>query len=357
MEIVQRNAEAKRFISEKLDHAANLTENHFEHLPDYNKLLTTLEDLIHVTAMGFRGVVATAITGKHLNSDYNPLINFYSCNPRSIFEKGIFYGLEGRVPCGKSDPLNVAKNINILDEAWVKGKRPAKSAQAAVDYLRFIEKSKGANQQKIIDFFFFKLLEYGNSIQDMVIQVPREGGTAHQLFAWKLSRLVLDYPESGTIPQLVISILLNKVYEHSTIAVEGGNESVFGTNTTSKKPADIWLENENGPYNLYEITVKTVDYKRLDDCIQSLNSVNMLDKPVHFICRLNKDIATLDTMNHSLTYKGKTFNFVDISTFIKSLVTLLNTEQMLDITNELASFVSDIQRPIKTKNGWNLLFG
>jgi hypothetical protein len=357
MEVIQRNAEAKRFISEKLDYASTLTEDVFKDLPDYYKLLTTLDNLIKVKTMGFRGVVATAITGKHLNPDYDPLQNFYSCKPRSIFEKGIFYGLEGRVPCGKSDPLNVAKNISVLDEAWTVGKNTEKSAQAAVDYLRFIENSKDAHQQRIIDFFFFKLLEYGNSIKNMEIQVPKAEGTAPQLIAWKLSQLVLDYPESGTIPQLVISILLNKVYEHSTIVVEGGDESVFGTNTTSKKPADIWLENENGPYNLYEITVKTVDYKRLDDCIQSLNSVNMLDKPVHFICRLNKDIATLDTMNHSLTYKGKTFNFVDISTFIKSLVTLLNTEQMLDITNELASFVSDIQRPIKTKNGWNLLFG
>ncbi|MEY8200319.1 MAG: hypothetical protein RPS47_13845 [Colwellia sp.] len=357
MEVTQRNDEAKRFISTKLDQASKLTETDFEDLQDYYKLLTTLENLIQVNAKGFRGVVATAITGKYLDPNYDPLNDFYSCNPRSIFEQGIFYALEGRVPCGKSDPLNVAKNIYVLDEAWARGKRPQSAAQAAVDYLRFIESSAGDHQQKIIDFYFFKLHEYGKSIQNIVIQAPEEAGLSHQLFAWKLSSFVLDYPESGTIPQLVISILLNKVYEHSSIKVEGGDESVFGTNTTSKKPADIWLENEQGPFNLYEITVKKIDYKRLDDCIQSLDSVDMLGKPVHFICRLNKDIATLDTMNLSLTYKSKTFNFVDISVFIRSLATLLTSEQIITITNELAAFVGDIQRPIKTKEGWNHLFG
>ena len=58
------------------------------------------------------------MTGLHLNDSYDPLNNFYGCNPRSIFEGGIWYALqENGIPCGKSDPLNVAKNINELNEA------------------------------------------------------------------------------------------------------------------------------------------------------------------------------------------------------------------------------------------------
>jgi hypothetical protein len=356
MIVSQRNDEAKRYITEKLDLAANSTENNFKDLPNYYQLLTILDELIPVGAKGFRGIVATAIAGKHLNPSYDPLNDFYSCNPRSIFEQGIFYALEGRVPCGKSDPLNVAKNINVLDDEWAKGKRPQAAAQAAVDYLRCIEASKGAAQQEIIDFYFFKLLEYGNKVQNVTIEAPIQEGLSHQDFTWRLTRFVLEFPESGTIPQLVVSILLNKLYEASSIRVEGGDESVFGTNTTSKKPADIWLEDENGPFVLYEVTVKKIDYKRLDDCIQSLHSVHMLGKTVYFICRLNQDIAMLEVVNRSLEYKGKIFNFADISEFIDSIVAQLKTTQIQEIVAELTDFVGDIQRPIKTKTGWNQLF-
>ncbi|WP_222422822.1 hypothetical protein, partial [Yersinia bercovieri] len=103
----------------------------------------------------------------------------------------------------------------------------------------------------------------------------------------------LSYPESGTIPQFVISKILSSLYKQSSINVIGGDESVFGTNTTSKKPADIWLEDEGKILNLYEITVKKIDYKRLDDSIQSLVDTDSLDKPILFICRLPYDINTL----------------------------------------------------------------
>jgi len=357
MDVTQRNENAKQFILDKLEFVSTLTEFYFESLDDYFLLKSTLNSLINVSAKGFRGVVATAITGKFLEPTYDPLNNFYGCNPRSIFEQGIFYAFENRVPCGKSDPLNVAKNINVLDDEWAKGKRPQSAAQAAVDYLRKIEGTEGETQEKIINFFFFKLLEYANSITNIEISLPENQEWPNQLFASKLSQFVLEYPESGTIPQLVISKLLNKVYAESTVIVEGGDESVFGTNTTSKKPADIWLEINNTAFNLFEITVKKVDAKRLDDCIQALNSLDMLNIPVTFICRLPTDISTLQGIEYGmLNYKGKVFNFVDICSFIHSLSSLLSSNQITEILDELQLFVQEIDRPVKTKEGWTIIF-
>jgi len=357
MAVAERNERAKQFIIDKLDFVSTLDESYFEELDTYHLLKGTLNNLINVPAKGFRGVVATAITGMFLDSNYDPLNNFYGCNPRSIFEQGIFYAFENRVPCGKSDPLNVAKNINVLNDEWANGKRPQSAAQAAVNYLREIESSTDGAKEKIIDFFFFKLLEYANSIIEIKISLSEEQEWSSQRLASALSYFVLEYPESGTIPQLVVSKLLNKVYAESNVIVKGGDESVFGTNTTSKKPADIWLEMNGTALNLFEITVKKIDAKRLDDCIHALNPLEMLNIPVHFICRLPNDVSTLKgTKDGVLNYKGKTFNFVDICCFIQSLSSLLSLVQIMDVLAELKSFVQKIDRPVKTKEGWKKIF-
>ena len=357
MKASERNALAKQFILDKLEFASSQNEADFKNLPEYLKLKAILQDLICVSAKGFRGVVATAITGKYLNPDYDPLNNFYSCKPRSIFEQGIYYAFEGRVPCGKSDPLNVAKNTNVLNDEWAKGSRPQSAAQAAVDYLRCIESVEGETREKVINFFFFKLLEYSNSILAIKINTPLVKRLSNQAVASKLAKLIIEYPESGAIPQLVVSKLLNELYANSNVTVEGGNESVFGTNTTSKKPADIWLSIDGRTFNLFEITVKKIDYKKLDDCIQSLKALDMLGQPVTFICRLPADVSTLhDICNNSITYKDKAFDFLDILDFINSVTSLLRIDQINNLIGELQSFVSDVNRSKKTKDGWNKIF-
>jgi hypothetical protein len=354
MNVEERNEQAKLYVSGKLDLVDGLSENDFLHLSNYKQLSRTLSDLINVKAMGFRGVVATAITGMSLNSTYDPLNDFYGCNPRSIFEKGIFYAFENRVPCGKSDPLNVAKNISVLDTAWAKGKRPQAAAQAAVDCITAIVSASDGEKEDIINFFFFRLLDYSNTVANISIAMPTQGLVANQAIASKLVRLVLEFPESGTIPQLVISMLLKKAYELSQLKVEGGDESVFGTNTTSKKPADIWIENEGEPTILYEVTVKTIDYKRLDDCIQSVDALGMIDKPISFICRIPNDITGLSEIeDYSITYKGKVFGFVDIAAFIHSLTALLTPENISELLADLQEFMEMISRPVTTKDGWN----
>jgi len=357
MKASDRNESVKLYIASKLDRVTDLTEDYFTTLSNYDQLSGLLSDLINVKAMGFRGIVATAIAGKYLNPSYDPLNNFYSCNPRAIFENGIFYAFDGKVPCGKSDPLNVAKNINVLDEEWANGKRPQKAALAAVKYLRIIEGASKEEKEILIDLFFFKLSEYSKSVGAIEINISEIDKLSHQGIARKLTRFVLEYPESGTIPQLAISKLLNKLYEVSEISVMGGDESVFGTNTTSKKPADIWLEIDSSPTHLYEITVKKIDNKRLDDSIQSINSLGLLNRTIYFICRLPEDVSELSgALDETFNYKGKNFNFIDISQFITSVVALLAREQLDSLLEELKEFVEKIDRPVKTKKGWNSIF-
>lgn len=130
---------------------------------------------------------------------------------------------------------------------------------------------------------------------------------------------------------------------------------MFGTNTTSKKPADIWIENEHGhPLNLFEITVKNIDDKRLNDCIENLNAMGMLDLPVQFVCRLPIDVKELDNIEHNtVKMQGAAFDFIDIESFINSLASLLSNNQIQKIINDFSLFMNDVERPVKTKEGWN----
>lgn len=354
----ERNDKARLYVTNKLDEVENYTEETFKSIKNYTTLSLILTNLIDVKQMGFRGVVATALTGFHIDPDYDYLNDFYSCNPRSIFEQGIFYAYENRIPCGKSDPLNVAKNQYVLDESWAEGKRPQKAAQAAVDYLRLFSLEKDTSvQDMFVNFYFYRLKVYAEKVKAISIMVPDNGELSQQEIGHRLAKFTYDFPESGTIPQYVASLLLKALYEYSSLTVEGGDESVFGTNTTSKKPADIWIEENAEPINLFEITVKKVDKKRLDDCLQSLNAMNLIDKNINFICRLPDDISTLENFDASTyLYKGKKFNFVDLYNFILSIISMLKMEQITNILNQLASFIEQVNRPVTTKDGWNSIF-
>jgi len=209
---------------------------------------------------------------------------------------------------------------------------------------------------RLIDFFFFRLWKYAESVTDYELVEIEMLSESRQSLGSRLVDFTLKYPESGNLPQYLVSQLLLGVFGTSHIQVIGGNESVFGTNTTSKKPADIWLEVDNNETNLYEITVKPVSKKRLDDSIDALHSTDHLNHSVTFICRFPNDVAELDVVNGSYTYRGKTFDFVDYKSFCCSLCAILNNEEFSSILNNVAEFVQDMHISMKTKAGWNEFF-
>ncbi len=95
------------------------------------------------------------------------------------------------------------------------------------------------------------------------------------------------------MPQIVVGTLIRqlRIDDSGFSSVEGTTESVFGTSTTSKKPADVWELNAEGTIGaLYEITAKPVDKKLLDDCVDSLASHHVKNPLVKFICRFPDDV-------------------------------------------------------------------
>lgn len=352
-----RNASAKAYVNAKIKEAAKFQPNS-TFLKTYSDADAALSALVATRANGFRGVVLTVIVGMYLDKNFNPTVNFYDCNPRSIFEKGIYYALtESGIPCGKSDPLNVAKNAQQLDIAWARGKRPESASNAVVKYINLLWKNKCTPKfEELVSLFFLRLYEYGEFVKSQNINVSFQSVSYNgTLIAYKLSNFVIDCAEGGALTQFVVGLLISKLRKSDIRykSVEGFNESVFGTNTTGKKPADVWEVKENGEYGkLYEITVKVIDEKRLDDCIGSLTQQGITESEVIFICNLTANVSSLNVTENYLLHNGFVFQFVDIKSFINSIFTTLEQDEQREYIEELQDFVFMASRAVATKQYW-----
>lgn len=366
--IEERNIAAKNHVLDIYSLIKDLTIDDFTQNPLFSTADAILQNLIstQIKAKGFRGVVLTAIVGKYLNPNYDFLNDFYSCNPRSIFEQGIFLALkELQIPSGKSDPLNVAKNTSLLDLNWADGKRPQKAAEAVVNYLNLLSKSyKDAEKYEyLVKLFMFRLKELSDHHSKLTITPVTATGDTPQELAIKLWDFVSRAVEGGTIPQFFIGILLEAIHLHDKkVSIEGTRESVSGTNTTSKKPGDLIILRDGKPISVLEVTLKNVDAKRLSDSYDVLNELNYLDVPITFICRLPEDAKSLKDIAYSSNKSSgfikdpHYFNFVDMQSFICAQLTLLDATQINYLLTNLREFVNSYDRPIQTKNVWNKCF-
>lgn len=331
--------------------------------PRYPDEARILEDLIPVKAAGFRGIVVTGIIGKLLDTQYSPLGAFYDCSPRSLFEQGIYYALrEAGIPSGLSDPLNVAKNIQKIDLDWASGKRPETAAKAAVHYLTLLEQAwaDSGRRDDLINLFFARLNRYAGDVRSKNKAVRSFEGVIPAQVARKLADFVVECPEAGAIPQFVVGGLIEimRASDARYASVEGWKESVFGTNTTGKKPADVWEVLADGQLgNLYEITVKKIDEKRLDDCVSSLTETGVEASLVTFLCRLPEDVTSLESVLRGLNHGGIAFQFLDIRHFIQNGYCLLQKAQQAQLISQLQEFVFRVERAEKTKEYWASNFG
>lgn len=365
----ERNIQAKQYVEYLYSNINDLTITDFSSHPLFEQANTILLDLVHtkVLAKGFRGIVLTAIVGKYLNNSYDFLNKFYDCSPRAIFENGIFLALRDlKIPCGKSDPLNVAKNTNVLNMDWAEGKRPQRAAEAVVNYLHLLDSnfSQKDNYSFLVNFFMFRLKELADIYVSSVVTVVTTDTESQQELAIKLWSFVSQAVEGGTIPQFFIGTLLEAIYlyDQNTI-VSGTKESVSGTNTTSQKPGDLVI-NKNGIIsNIFEVTLKVVDTKRLSDSYDVLAEQGYLDIPITFLCRIPQDTASLSEITYSpkmvsgfTKEQNHLFNFVDIESFICSQIAVLNKAQITYLLANLTEFISEYDRPLKTREIWNAHF-
>lgn len=210
---------------------------------------------------------------------------------------------------------------------WWSKKGAQDAATSAIRYIEILLNSN-ENYDEVVKYFFYRLDAFAETIRSTEIEELEIDAESKISLANKISRFTLEYPEAGTVPQIVIGKLLRFRIEKDNKKVEGEEESVFGTNNTSQEPADIWVEDSNGKdLILYEITVKKIDYKRLYDCVHTLKGQGT-DNEINFICRIPDDISGIAVENNTLNYKGQGFNFIDISDFIRNSFILMTDEEV-----------------------------
>ena len=322
-----------------------------------------LERLIPIRTDGFRGITLTAIMGKLVRGDIHTGNEFHTIKPRSVFEQGIFPVLRKfRIPTGRSAPLNVAKNVQVLDEKWAEGRDPEDAAMAAVEYIRRINSHWGdeALRDDLIMMFVQRLVQYGNEVASFDVSLAPLEGLSPVTLGKRLAKFVEEFPEGGAVPQLVVGTLLNstRASDPDFHGVEGVDASVFGTNTTSNKPADLWERLASGGLgNLYEVTCKKVDNDRLDAAVESFAKLEIPNALITFVCRIPADIQSLSLEEGAMVHRGMTFQFLDIRGLIANLFVLLTPHKRVLVMQAIADFVGDPSRQIKTKRGWAKAFG
>lgn len=357
-------AERNAFVSEQLEAYFARVENGEAPATDrYKAERKVLEALIPIGADGFRGITLTAIMGKLVRSDINTSTEFDAINPRAVFEKGIRPVLKRRrIPTAASAPLNVAKNVQVIDEKWAEGRKPESAARAAVDYIRLINRHwhDSAFRDDLILMFLKRLVEYAKEIATEDVELAALEGLAPIILSRRLAEFALSHPEGGSIPQFVVGALVSamRTTDTSYRSVEGADSSVFGTNATSKKPADLWETLADGSLaNLYEITCKPIDLDRLDAAVDSFAKLGLPNQPITFVCRMPQDIASLEVASATILHRGATFQFIDLSGFVEALFIALTPAKQRMLIEHVAMFVADPSRKTSTKRGWAALFG
>ena len=356
-------AERDAFISDELELLIQAVRDGEAPAKDrYRNERAVLERLIPIHTDGFRGITLTAIMGKMVREDINSSNEFGDINPRPVFEKGIRPVLKRhKVPTGASPPLNVAKNVQVIDEKWAEGRKPEDAALAAVDYIRRVNRhwQNEALRRDLILMFLERLLEFADEIGQLDVELELSAEEAPISIARRLSNFVIDFPEAGAAPQFLFSRLLEALRgeDASIESVLGGDASVFGTNSTSSKPADVWevLPDQNIG-NLFEVSCKKVDYERLDAAVESYAKLNWPNLPVTFVCLLPENVRELSLVDGAVIHRGMRFQFCDLRSFIEVSFILLTPVKRVWVVEQFNEFVSDPSRRIKTKKAWADLF-
>ena len=166
-----------------------------------------VEALFATSIWGHREIVLTIVMARLINPEYRATVDLYACKPRSIFEKPIRRALrEYGVPHRKSGPLNIAKNINKINEDWAAGKDGGDVALRVVKIVNGIE---AVSRRELVGFaraFVSRYVQEAQRIRDMEIELPPQ---RNPLFLAKLcTDLIDDVPDGGATAQMIVGLLM-----------------------------------------------------------------------------------------------------------------------------------------------------
>lgn len=313
-----------------------------------------IETIFNTSIWGHREVVLTIIMARLINPKFRASVDFYACNPRSIFEKPIRKALrEFGIPHRKSGPLNVAKNIKKINKDWATDKNGGDIAIRVVNLVNGIEKVSATELMSFAQAFISRYKQEAQRIKDMEVDLPPQ---ENPLFLSSLcSDLVDNVPDGGATAQMLIGLLMEGVKDgrNSQVEVSGYMDSVSTTNTTSKKPGDIIEKLANGVELVYEITTKEFTDDRLLESYESVMDYDTQIQDVFVICR-PQDVPQSLEINQayiiaSTQYRELSYYFVDIYHYIQSALLFLTPEARRSFYGSLITYVNKVDTSEKVK--------
>lgn len=343
--------------------------NHLEKVKtdNYNKyedLYKPIDTVFTTTSWGFRELILVITIAKFLNSDFKASEDLYACKPRALFEKPIreFLSDQG-IPHRQSGPLNVAKNIDSIDENWAKGKRPENAAMAVVTLNNEIEKMNNNQLSDFLATLIDRFLQEAIRIDKLNISIdPIENPLLlHEM----CKRLIDETPDRGNTPQRICGLVIKNYLEskESDVIVDNYEDSASTTNTTSNKPGDIILEGfSNHIVEVYEVTCKIFDNQRIQDSYNSIKfspeKYSDVLKEVYVICR-EQDCPELHTKYNSVSLFGTfvkediTYYFINIYEWILIHLINMSKEYRKKFHGELSLYISNPNSSEDVKKLWN----
>lgn len=314
-------------------------------------------------AKGFPGIVLTATIGRLISPEYDPQNNFYGINPRPLFEKHIGPALRDkyRAPMGKSDPLNVAKNANVIDEVWASGRRPESAALAAVRFIDWIKDASRADLEKFVDVLIWCYLSIANLYNRQIPEIP--SGRSHFQLHTIFTELISNAPAGGNTAQVIVGAVLQAQHTifNSDGLLEGVGESVNATNTTGGKAGDF-TECFDGNLRIYEVTTKTVDNQRVNESVDAIiKYLQNIDFPlssieVTFLCpkqSVNLDLP-YSTSTHTSVFKfdGIQYTFVDLNEWLLFMLERLGISGREIAYNIVREYIGSSSTALSVKRLW-----
>lgn len=313
-----------------------------------------VETIFNTSIWGHREIVLTIIMARLINPDFRASVDFYACNPRSIFEKPIRKALrEFGIPHRKSGPLNVAKNIKKINEDWATDKNGGDIAMRVVNIVNCIESVSVPELVGFAQAYVSRYKQEAQRIKDMEVDLPPQ---ENPLFLSNLcSDLIDNVPDGGATAQMLVGLLMEsvKASRNSQTEISGYMDSVSTTNTTSKKPGDVIEKLTNGVELVYEITTKEFTDDRLLESHELVMDYDKDIRDVFVICRPQDVPKSLEVdqsyVMASTQYRELSYYFVDIYFYIQSALLFLAPDARKSFYESLIAYVNEVDTSEKLK--------
>lgn len=327
-----------------------------------SELSSIIKNIFSTKVWGYREIVLVISLAKLIDEDYSAYNSFYSCNPRAIYEGPIRSNLLKRgIPCRKSGPLNIAKATSGINEQWAAQRRPVEIAKNVVLLIKKIE---NISQNDLMNFsvcLHSYFLSEAERIKSFDVEILKEENSS---FLSKICiQLIKEVPDSGNTPQKIIGLLMKNYFEdiNSNIKVEGYKGEASITNTTSKKPGDLFEQFNNGEINnVYEVTVKKFNDQRIYESFQSISDFNNLSgskiDQVFVICRPEDTPFDSEVSNYYLgfiVYNNLRYYFFNIYEWIQVRFIIMSKKARVRFYNEVNEYVKEPNTAEKVKEYWH----